>query len=619
METQVMAALQTQPGAGSFLTGPAGSGKTYLAESVAKIQDRRTFFFQAFPGCRKEELYQTILPDAEQPSGFRTQPGILPLATEASKKGKTALILDEWDKTHPSTDAFLLDFLQNGRVSVPGSEMIANRDNLLVFVTLNDERELSEPLLRRLPLIELKPPRPFLVNEALRDTHPEHPYIPALVALYQRSLMVHLSKPATIQELRQLLDAITLLGERADWNQLVFQFVTKNWDDHELLKSAEDLPLGKFPDDLGLERPVLEAKNYELAGGGLPDAAGEPMMPRIQRDWLRQTPKREVNADPEQVFGVVPSTESGYDSVARATLFRNKVAGGDPADLSIAQVGEGEIVVFEALNFERVEEWGLVLQNGGELLLETPHEGEITASMLLDFKAGILTQHANDPDRCRIYSVSETEMLMRYQGTRIRWTTETLEVVTADYREARDFWEYLYGPRGPISAARLAFVRMKEKEGKGDAEPALPPNEQIRDDYLYVLREYRHLKEWFALLINRNMKVWGRITAYYRNLTVLESQLPAKEFKTDNENPESKEEAESLSLFHTLTQPALEYYDANLTHVESELVAFVAKNGEFPPAVEDGGIFGLHEVHTDMSKLKREGLKHYMRKEVREA
>ncbi len=87
LSESVLAALHTKPCAGCFLSGPAGAGKTFLAESVASVQERRTFFFQAFPGCRKEELYQTIVPDAGQPSGFRTQSGVLPLAAQASQSG----------------------------------------------------------------------------------------------------------------------------------------------------------------------------------------------------------------------------------------------------------------------------------------------------------------------------------------------------------------------------------------------------------------------------------------------------------------------------------------------------------------------------------------------------
>ena len=147
----------------------------------------------------------------------------------------------------------------------------------------------------------------------------------------------------------------------------------------------------------------------------------------------------------------------------------------------------------------------------------------------------------------------------------------------------------------------------------------LPTNEQLRDDYLFVLRDYRHLREWFALIINRNLRIWGKITCNFRNLTVMGSHVGLVEFKPDKEAPENKEEADAISLFRTLTQPALDYLNANVTHIESDLHSFVARNGEFPPAVEDGGIFGLHEVGMDLKAIKREGLKHYMRKMVREA
>ncbi|HUJ73573.1 MAG TPA: AAA family ATPase [bacterium] len=620
---QVQAALHTQPTAGCFLAGPAGSGKTFLAEAVAKVQDRRTYFFQAFPGCRKEELYQTIVPDADQPSGFRTQRGVLPQAAQASLEGPTALILDEWDKTHPSTDAFLLDFLQNGRITLPGSEIRADQRNLAVFLTLNDERELSEPLVRRLPLVELPQPAPLLVEQALRDTHGDHQYLPAAVTLYQRSLLVKLVKPVTIQELRQLLDAITLLGHQADWNRLVFQFVSKSWDDHELLKSAEALPL-MHGAGLDAERPSLDADKYapvdapSLAGQGL-----APRMPHIHRDWLNQIPARTVEASGEQLFGVVPRSESGYDGVARALLARKPQPGlpDDAADLKIAQVGDTEIIVFQALSFENPAEWALILKDGGELLLESRHTGEITQQMLLEFKAGALSHAPDDPERCRVYSLTGREILMRYRSLKMRWTPEVLEVVTADYAPTRELWDFLYGPHGVVLNQRLAEAKRVEEQrlGAGHGRPERPANEQLRDDYLFVLRDYRALAHWFDLLIQRNLKVWGRVTCEFRNKTVIGSILALPDFLPEKEAPENKEEAEAIAEYNRLNQPCQDYYGANETHVESELQLFVGKNGEFPPAVEDGGIFGLHEVHLDLQKIKREGLKIYMRKAVREA
>ncbi|MCZ6531360.1 MAG: AAA family ATPase [SAR324 cluster bacterium] len=624
LEKQVVSALHTRPCPGSFLTGPAGAGKTFLAEAVAQVQGRNTFFFQAFPGCRKEELFQTILPDADQPSGFRTLAGVLPQAAQASQHGATALILDEWDKTHPSTDAFLLDFLQTGRISVPGSQVRARQENLVVFVTLNDERELSEPLLRRLPLIELRPPPAALVVQALQDTHADHRFLRAAVTLYRRSLLVNLSKPVTIQELRQLLDAISQQGPEADWNRLVFQFVTKNWDDHELLKSSETLPLDSDYEGLGQEKPVLSAEQYD--GEEIPTAGedgGVPSMPRVQREWLEKIPSREVEAQSHQVYGVVPRSESGYDGVARALLDRHRPeAGGselsidDPSDLRIAQVGDTEIIVFEALDFERIEGWGLILRDGGELLLEARHGGEVTPQLLQRFRTGALAEQSEDTERCRIYSLTDREVLMRYGSIKIRWTPELLEVVTRELKPTREFWEFLYGAAGVVTMERSAQQAPSAPQTPAEASAS---DEQLGEDYLRVLRDYRHLRQWFALLIKRNLMVWGRLTCEFLNKTVTGSILPAAGFSPENENPSSKEEAESIAVFNSFTQPALDYYESNLTLVESELTLFVAKSGELPPAVEDGGIFSLYEVHSDLDKIKKEGLKLYMRKAVREA
>ena len=617
LERQVRSALNTRPTPGTFLTGPAGSGKTFLAEAVAHIEGRATFFFQAFPGCRKEELFQTILPDASQPSGFRTLPGVLPQAAEATKKGPTALILDEWDKTHPSTDAFLLDFLQTGRISIPGSQVRANQEHLAVFVTLNDERELSEPLLRRLPMIELRPPPARLVALALQDTNDNHPFLAAAVTLYRRSRLVNLSRPVTIQELRQLLDAITFVGEGADWNRLVFQFVTKNWDDHELLKSAESLPLDKDFAGLGKEDPVLSVEHYAPTELGAPeDRLGRPQMPGIERDWLSKIPSRAFEVGDAEVFGIVPRSESGYDGVARALLHRNRgeISVSDPADLKLAKVGETEIIVFKALNLERIEEWGRILRDGGELLLEARHRGAISREILQRFQADILAADPDDADRCRIYSLTDEEILMRYRSLKMRWSPENLEVITRDFDATRELWEFLYGPTGAIAAA----VQAESREQR-DAELSLPSNEQLRDDYLKVLRNYKNLRQWFSLLIPRNLRVWGRITCSFKNKTVTESVLAVAEFSPENENPTSKEEADSIAVFHALTQPALDYYESHIKHIESELTMFVAQNGELPPGVEHGGIFSLYEVHTDVAKIQRDGLKLYMRKGVREA
>ncbi len=260
----------------------------------------------------------------------------------------------------------------------------------------------------------------------------------------------------------------------------------------------------------------------------------------------------------------------------------------------------------------------MILKDGGELLLEAEHGGEISTSMLMEFKAGTMAHAADDPERCRIYSLTDGELLMRYREVRIRWTWDKLEVVTHELAPTKEFWDFLYGPRGAVTLNRQALAQAREPGGEEQEQPR-STNEQIREDYLFVLRDYRHLREWFALLITRNLRVWDRVTCNFDGQRVTGSQLPVAAFDPDNEAPQSKEEAESIAEFQALTQAAQDYYESHINQIESELKLFVARSGEFPPAVEDGGMFALHEIHSDLEEIRREGLKLFMRKNVREA
>ena len=237
-----LAALMTDPLGGFFAFGPPGTGKTWLLEVLGDILGMNTFFKQVSPGSREEDLILDLLPDETARSGIKKQWGELPKAVRASHEGNTLLILDEWDKTRPTADAFLLDFLQNGRVNYGDIQVRANMDNLYVCITLNDERDLSGPAHRRMPYLHFEPLHPSLVREALVNSHGDHPYIEAAVNLYVRCELSMMEKSCTIQELQQLLDAITVLGpDDADWDQLVLDYVTKDRDNHRLLKKAEDV------------------------------------------------------------------------------------------------------------------------------------------------------------------------------------------------------------------------------------------------------------------------------------------------------------------------------------------------------------------------------------------
>ena len=275
LAADITVALHTKPTKGAFLAGPAGSGKTQIAKTLADIFGMRSVFYQCTVDVREEHLLMRFMPDEDADSGIRTFEGPIIQAIRSSQKRPTLLLIDEWDKTRRSADSLLFEFLQSGRLVYADVDVTANLDNLVVLVTMNDERELSEPLQRRLPIIEFDRLPPSIVRRALQDTHEGHGYIEAAVTLYIMATAANIEKPVTIQELRQLLDSITLLGEDADWNRLVRRLVTKSRHNHKILADflSRSKDVSEVAKDLfGEEEAKIETDPFEGESAGSSDS-----------------------------------------------------------------------------------------------------------------------------------------------------------------------------------------------------------------------------------------------------------------------------------------------------------------------------------------------------------
>lgn len=161
-------------------------------------------------------------------------------------------------------------------------------------------------------------------------------------------------KPATIQELRQLLDAISLLGERADWDSLVFQFVTKTKENHALLKQVEGYKVRlqeETEPEVSLDPQAYEYVPEEEKKETPQEKTQKPRMPRIaevkkmisvsqKTEGLSETPlpsEEEI----EKSGGVVVLSDDTYDAVVRLCDKPTP----DPHDLEVAKVVGGKIIL----------------------------------------------------------------------------------------------------------------------------------------------------------------------------------------------------------------------------------------------------------------------------------
>jgi len=221
-----------------LLRGPAGVGKTELTRLVSQWLGARYIFYQCTLNSSEDDLLYRYVPDENTKSGIKVLPSVLPQALVKSRRHKVVLVLDEFDKTRPSTDALLLDFLQNVRISArfESEEVIeGNPKNLVVFLTSNDMREFSEPLLRRVISLHLKPLTSGDVAKLLKAFGFAEELVKLLVQIYTDTYQANLRKPATIQELR-LLGEIIQKHPEENLTTLLRSVVIKYDDDWELYK-----------------------------------------------------------------------------------------------------------------------------------------------------------------------------------------------------------------------------------------------------------------------------------------------------------------------------------------------------------------------------------------------
>jgi len=256
-----------------LVEGPAGTGKTQLAKSVAELTGARLIRLQCYEGLdeskalyewnykkqllriqaeRKDEgTWESIEEDIFSDDFLLTRPLLEAIRSEEP----VVLLIDEVDRVEVETEALLLEILSDYQVSIPELGTITARQIPLVFLTSNNTRELSEALKRRCLFLHIDYP----------DIEREKQIVLTKVPNISDNLAEQVAR--IVRSLRQLeLKKSPSVSETLDWANTLMLLGIENVDDETAMATSNILL--KYQSDIAKAAKEFSNDGPAFARGG---------------------------------------------------------------------------------------------------------------------------------------------------------------------------------------------------------------------------------------------------------------------------------------------------------------------------------------------------------------
>jgi MoxR-like ATPase len=223
--------LATALGKPVLVEGPAGTGKTQLAKSVALAARKPLIRLQCYEGLDESkaiyewdyrrqllqlQLHQGASTESLDAAGIFGEEFLLsrPLLAAIRSAEPVVLLIDEVDRLDIESEALLLEVLSDYQVSIPEFGTVTARHIPQVFLTSNNSRDLSEALKRRCLFLHLGYPSVEREAEIVRLHVPELAgYLATEIAELAAVLrQADLKKPPSIAESLDWARTLLTLG-----------------------------------------------------------------------------------------------------------------------------------------------------------------------------------------------------------------------------------------------------------------------------------------------------------------------------------------------------------------------------------------------------------------------